>query len=158
MSTKDLTISYLVDQSPEEVFKAINNVRGWWSEGLEGNSENLGDEFIYRHKDIHYSKQRIIEMIPNKRVVWLVTESHLSFIEDKTEWDGTKVVFDISREGDQTRLHFTHIGLTPEVECFDACTGGWNEYANLSLYKLITTGKGQPDEKSIAKWKNLVTK
>ncbi|HEX6181378.1 MAG TPA: SRPBCC domain-containing protein [Chitinophagaceae bacterium] len=149
MSTQDLTITLLVDQTPEEAFKAINNVRGWWGEGIKGGTENLNDEFIYRHEDIHYSKHKLIEVVPAKRVVWLTTESTLTFIEDTHEWVGTKVVFDISTKGDKTQVRFTHQGLTPSVECYDACNEGWNYYIK-SLYSLITTGKGHPDAKEKA--------
>jgi hypothetical protein len=141
----DLTVSLLFDQSPEEVFKAVNNVRGWWSDSIEGSTEQLNDEFTYRYKDMHYSKQKLVELVPNKKVVWLVSDSHLSFIKKGDEWDGTKVHFDISKQGDKTELRFTHEGLNPKVECFSACSNGWNHYLHNSLQHLITTGKGQPN-------------
>ena len=149
MSTQDLTIELLVDQTPEEAFKAINNVRGWWGEGIKGGTENLNDEFIYRHEDIHYSKHKLIEVVPFKKVVWLTLDSTLTFIKDTTEWNGTKVIFDISKKGDKTRVRFTHQGLTPAVECYDACNEGWTYYIK-SLHSLITTGKGHPDPKEKA--------
>jgi hypothetical protein len=68
----DFTASFVVDQSPEEVFEAINNVRGWWGEDVNGSSAKVGDEFTYRVQDIHYSKLRVVERIPNEKVVWLV--------------------------------------------------------------------------------------
>jgi len=147
MKSKDLTITLLVDQSAEEVFNAVNDVRGWWSETLEGKSAKQGDEFDYRYKDIHYSKQRLIEVIPAKKVVWLVLDSYLSFLKDKKEWNNTTISFEISNQNDKTQLLFTHHGLTPEVECYDACRKGWTYYIEQSLLKLITTGKGQPNVK-----------
>ena len=147
MHSQNLTHSFTVDQTPDEAFAAINNVRGWWSGEIEGNTDELGDEWTYRYKDIHYSKQRITELIPGKKVVWLVLDSYLNFIEDKTEWNGTKVTFEIARKGDKTEVRFTHVGLAPQDQCFDACSNAWGSYINGSLRNLIATGKGQPNQK-----------
>jgi hypothetical protein len=147
MTTTDLSFTLQVDQSPEEVFNAINNVRGWWSETIEGGTEKLNDEFIYRYKDLHYSKQRLIEVVPNKKVVWLVTDSSLNFIENKKEWNGTRISFEIGENDHKTQIRFTHHGLVPACECFNACFDGWSTYVNDSLFKLITTGKGEPNKK-----------
>ena len=142
----DFKTSFTVTQTPQQVFDAVINVRGWWSESLEGDSRQQGDEFIYRHKDLHYSKHLLTEVIPNKKITWLTTDSSLNFVDDKTEWTGTIVVFDIEEQGNQTILHFTHKGLVPELTCFEACSGGWNHYLQ-SLNELITKGKGHPDQK-----------
>ncbi|HLQ58672.1 MAG TPA: SRPBCC domain-containing protein [Gemmatimonadales bacterium] len=147
MNDKNLTSTFTVDQTPEEAFAAINNVRGWWSGEIEGSTDKLGDEFTYRYQDVHYSKQKITEMIPGKKVVWLVLDSYLNFIEDKSEWNGTKITFEIAKEGDKTEVHFTHVGLVPDHECYGACSNAWGTYINGSLRSLITTGKGQPNPK-----------
>jgi hypothetical protein len=147
MNNQNLTTTFTVDQTPEEAFAVINNVRGWWSGEIEGNTHKLGDEFTYRHEDLHRSKQKIPELIPGKKVVWLVLDSYLSFIEDKTEWNGTKITFEISKKGDKSEVRFTHVGLVPDHECYGACSNAWDSYINGSLRSLITTGKGQPNRK-----------
>ncbi|HET6994268.1 MAG TPA: SRPBCC domain-containing protein [Chitinophagaceae bacterium] len=145
MKTSDLTITLLVDNTPEEVFNAINNVRGWWTgePGVEGNTEKLNDEFTYRYKDIHYSKQKVTELIPGKKVVWLITDSKLNFIKDKDEWTGTKIGFEISGKGNQTQVRFTHVGLAPGIECYHDCSNAWSSYINNSLRSFITKDKVQ---------------
>jgi hypothetical protein len=147
MSDQNLTFTFSVDQTPEEAFAAINNVRGWWSGEIEGRTDKLGEEWTYRYKDVHYSKQKITEFIPGKKVVWLVLDGYLNFVADKTEWTGTRITFELSQKGHQTEIRFTHVGLVPEYECFNACSNAWGSYINGSLRSLIATGKGQPNQK-----------
>lgn len=143
MTTSNFTTTILVEQTPKEVFDAINNVSGWWQGEIEGSAYNLNDEFTYRMKDIHFSKQQVIELIPNKKVVWLVTDSNLSFTSNKSEWTGTKIVFEIAEVNNKTQLIFTHLGLVPEFECYGGCSNGWSMLIQKSLFSLITTGKGK---------------
>ena len=138
----DFTTSIVVDQSPAEVFNAINNVRSWWQGEITGSTENLGDEFTYRMEDVHLSKQKIVEMVPGKKVVWLVTESKISFVAEKNEWLNTRVSFDISAVENKTKLSFTHHGLVPAIECYNGCSGAWGQLIEKSLFSLITTGQG----------------
>jgi uncharacterized protein YndB with AHSA1/START domain len=141
MSKQDMTFSLTVDQTPEQVFAAVADVRGWWPGKFTGESDRLGAEFTYRYQDMHRSIQRVTEWVPGKRVVWHVTDSHLSFLEKKDEWTGTDIVFDIARKGGKTVLSFTHVGLMPGVECYEACLEGWGFCLEKSLYKLVTTGQ-----------------
>lgn len=147
MKTKYLSHSFTVSQTPREAFDAINNVRGWWSGNLEGITNKRGGVFTYRYKDFHYSKQKITQFIPGKKVVWLILDSSLTFIEDKTEWNGTKVVFEISKKGGKTEVYFTHQGISPQKECFEACNDAWGSYIKDSLKNLIVEGKGKPNKK-----------
>jgi hypothetical protein len=142
MGFQDFAVSFTVDQTPEEVFAAINNVRGWWSgptEGsdIEGNTDSVGDVWSYRYKDVHYSKQRITELVPGQRVAWHVEDGYLNFTRDTTEWTGTDITFDILESDGTTEVRFAHVGLTPDVECFDNCSSAWTYYVKQCLPELI---------------------
>jgi hypothetical protein len=146
MKTPDFTLTLSTGQTPQHVFQAIRNVRAWWTgyydEEFHGDTENLNDEFSFHAgPGLHYSKQKLVEVVPDKKIVWLITESELSFLEKKDEWTGTKVIFEIAQENDRTQLVFTHEGLTPEVECYEACAPGWTQYLQNKLLPLINAGK-----------------
>jgi len=151
MDTQNFSTILLVDTTAEKVFEAVKNVRGWWSEEIEGGTDKLNDEFTYHYKDVHSCTMKIIEIIPAKKVVWLVTDNYFNFTIDKSEWKGTTISFEIAEKGSQTQLRFSHVGLVPEYECFDVCSNAWAEYIQHSLRNLITTGKGQPNKKETQK-------
>jgi len=154
MSVTDFTSTLSVDQSPEEVFRAVTNVRGWWSEEIEGGTEKLNDEFTYHFEDIHRCKMKLIEVVPEKKMVWLVMDNYFKFTRDKSEWKGTKVIFEISQKDNKTLLRMTHKGLVPEYECFEICRDAWTNYIQNSLRNLIATGNGQPNGKDKAGTEN----
>ncbi|MBF6210546.1 SRPBCC domain-containing protein [Nocardia puris] len=155
--TDYLTATMSVDRSPEEVFAAVTDVRGWWNENIIGDTAALHDEFVFTDdsayageaahtKDgIRFCRFRITEVVPGERMVWHVVDADLTFIADHDEWTGTDVVFDLTPTADGTTLRLTHEGLTASAsECFDACSKGWTFYVTKSLPQLITTGTGQP--------------
>jgi hypothetical protein len=80
VNDQNFSTAFTVDQTPDETFAAINNVRGWWSGETEGGSDTLGEEFTYRFEDVHYCTQRITEPTPGERVVRLVSDSLLKFV------------------------------------------------------------------------------
>jgi len=149
MNSHDFTTVFLVEQTPDEAFTAITNVRGWWSENIEGNTDTLGAEFTYRNQDVHCSRMKITELVPGQTVVLRVLDNYFNFTEDQNEWTGTQITFEVTRNGDQTEVRFSHLGLNPEFECFSVCSNAWGFYINGSgsLRRLITTGEGQPNPK-----------
>lgn len=145
-SDRNYETRFTVNKDPQTVFGAIIDTRKWWSGDIEGDTEQLGDIFTYRYKDLHYSKQKVTELVPGKRVTWNVLEASLNFVGDKTEWAGTTIVFDIIEHGDTTDLVFTHVGLKPTVECYDMCSDAWRALIQGSLKELIETGSTDPLE------------
>ena len=132
MRTADFTTSILVDQTPVVAFNAINHVRGWWSEEIEGGTDKLNDEFKYHYEDVHHCKIKIIELIPGQKVVWLVLDNYFKFTKNKSEWTGTKIIFDITKEDNKTQLRMTHQGLVPQYECYEICRD-----AGLIIYRIV---------------------
>ena len=143
MQNQHLSIVFPVKGATLQAFDSINKVTAWWTENLVGESAGLNDEFVVQFGDVHFSRQKIVEMIPGKKVVWLITESRLNFVADKQEWTGTRIIFEVLEENGQTMIRFTHEGLVPQVECYDACSGAWSQYMG-SLQQLINTGRGEP--------------
>jgi hypothetical protein len=150
MKTKtalDYTTTILVGQTPAKAFKAINNVAGWWTENIEGSTQKLNDEFTV-HFGETFITMRVTEMIPNSKVVWLVTDCYKDWVQgNKKEWNGTKISFEIFEKDKKTQIRFTHHGLIPTLECFDGCSNAWGEYVQQSLHNLVTTGTGEPTPK-----------
>jgi hypothetical protein len=145
MKEKDYTATILVDQTPELAFKAIQNFRGWWSEEIEGKTDQLNETFFYHYKEVHLCKIKLIEVVPNKKLVYEVVDNEFNFVKDKTEWIGTKLIFEISEDNDKTKITFTHQGLVPSYECYQVCEDAWSSYINGSLKDFINTGKGKPN-------------
>lgn len=158
----DFSITLTISQPEAVVFNAIGRVNEWWSEEITGSAKQPGDEFFYHYKDVHSCHIRVMEVVPGKKVIWQVLDNFFRFTKDETEWKGTTIVFDIERKGEETFLCFTHIGLNPEYECYQACSAGWTNFISDSLYKLITTGAGVPNpaeggfnEVNARKWTSL---
>jgi uncharacterized protein YndB with AHSA1/START domain len=141
MGNKDFKATIELEKSSRDVFKAItDDVAKWWGgKDFKGESTKLNDEFVIQHPGAHYSKQKLVEIIPDKKVVWFVTESELSWLEnDKHEWTNTKMIFEIAVEGDKTILRFTHEGLVPEKECYERCAlEGWDIVIKDWLFNFI---------------------
>lgn len=143
MTTADFTTSFDVHATPAEAFAAINDVPAWWMGEIVGPTHALGDEFTYRYEKNHFSRQRVTEFVPERRVVWLVVESRLTFVDQQNEWDGTRIVFDIVPHEGKTQVTFTHEGLEPAKPCYEACSGAWS-YLMGCLRNLIAERAARP--------------
>ncbi|MDP9046590.1 MAG: SRPBCC domain-containing protein, partial [Bacteroidota bacterium] len=130
--------------TPGEAFDAIGRVTEWWAKNVEGRAENLNDVFTVRFSGETFVTFEVTESVPGEKIVWQVTDCYLPWLKDKTEWNGTAVMFEISSLTDETQVTMTHIGLVPEVECFAGCEAGWNKHFKGSLFKLLTENVGTP--------------
>lgn len=145
MSKESFSTTFAVDSPPESVFDAINSVRAWWSEDIEGRTDRLGSTFTYRNQEVHRCTMEIVEHVPGRRIVWRVVDNFFNFTQDQTEWQGTHIVFEIAGAGKCTEVRFSHRGLVPNHQCYDVCSSAWSAYIGGSLRALIETGRGRPN-------------
>jgi len=143
MENKNYHRTITVNASAGEVMKKISEVNKWWAKKVSGYTEKLNDKFTVDFGNTFVDFQ-ISELVPNKRVVWKVTDCNLHWIYNKKEWNNTETVFELSEKNGSVKIDFTHVGLNPAVECYNDCERGWNEYIGISLVKFINEGKGTP--------------
>jgi hypothetical protein len=143
MEKKNFHRAIQVNASAEEAMKKISRVNGWWAKNFTGKAEALHDKFSV-HFGETYVDFKITELVPNQKVVWKVTDCNLHWINNKKEWNGTEVVFEISKKAGITQIDFTHIGLVPGVECYNDCEVGWHGHVTNSLVSFINEGTGMP--------------
>ncbi len=148
MENQNYNAVITVNANANEAFNSINSVSKWWTENLEGSLQNLNDVFTVNFGET-FATIKILEVVANKKVVWHVTDCYLHWLTDKTEWKDTKMIFELSTEGNSTQISFTHVGLVPNVECYNDCRKGWDQYIKGSLFKLITEGKGIPEKRKM---------
>lgn len=104
------SVSIDVTISRDQVFShLIHDIPKFWPEDFKGESSKLNDEFIFTSEGGHYSKNKIAELVPNEKVVWLVTESIRP--TDNFDWTGTKMIFELSPLDNGTQIEFTYDGF-----------------------------------------------
>ena len=108
------TVAMELAKSSDDVFDHLIDLSKWWPEEFEGESIKLNTEFVFRTGDAHYSKNKVVEFVPNKKVVWVTTESIRE--TDNFDWTGTKFIFELTPQGDNTSLKFTYDGVVLENE------------------------------------------
>lgn len=145
-ATKDIQVTIAVSATAEQAFDAICRVSDWWASDLDGETTGLDSEFKVCFGET-WVNFRITQFEPGRVVAWYVSDSNLPWLNDKTEWTGTTVRFEIANKGSDTSITLTHVGLHPGVECYENCNLGWNFYVGQSLSKLIADGQGMPNSR-----------
>jgi hypothetical protein len=141
MENKNYHSTIMVNASAEDAMKKINQVNRWWKKDFSGRAEQVNDQFTVPFGAPSFVDFVVSELVPNKKVVWKVIDCYLPWFQDKKEWNNTKVVFELLEENGKTKIEFTHVGLVPEVECYDICQKGWTDHIG-DLMKYINEGQG----------------
>jgi hypothetical protein len=143
MKKNDFNCSIDIEISASQVIKKISDVPDWWGVAFTGSAENQNDTFTVRMGGDSFFNFSVTDLVPDKKIIWLVTDCYMPWYSDKTEWTDTKLIFDLAEENGVTTLTFTHQGLTPNVECYKDCETGWSHWIKTSLFSYLTTGSGR---------------
>jgi hypothetical protein len=114
MKTIVYTVSIDLEKPTNEVFSKLINLSAWWPEDYEGDSLKLNDEFVLKTEDSHFSRNRVIDFVPEKKFGWITLESFRK--SDNYDWSGTKMIFELKPKNEGTILIFTYDGVVLENE------------------------------------------
>lgn len=141
-ASTDLHQLLRVEQGASEVFEAICNVPGWFTEEVEGKSQSEGDVFRMYFGEDKMLESRVRTAALGKRIVWEVTDAQMSCQDEPTAWKGHTIYWSIRPLGDQTEIRFAHKGPVPGTKVFEDANRCWDYYLRESLVRLIAEGKG----------------
>jgi uncharacterized protein YndB with AHSA1/START domain len=124
------------------VFDALttrDGISGWWTSFVTG-SPIAGETIELAFAGID---ERIVMRVgatePFSSVVWSCIEH-----TGHPEWVGTTVVFEIEATNNgSTELRLHHIGLVPDLDCFEQCEAGWRHFLR-SIKGYVERGEGMP--------------
>jgi hypothetical protein len=142
MEDNNFNAGISINISATEAIKKISNVPEWWGVTFTGNAENKNDEFVIKMGGESFFNITVAELIPGKKIIWNISDCYMPWYADKKEWADTRLIFDLTEDGNNTALMFTHEGLTPDIECYNDCAPGWTHWIKTSLFSYLTTGKG----------------
>jgi hypothetical protein len=143
MTAKDYQCKIQASVSAKDAYDKIARVSEWWAKDFGGSARKLGDTFT-----VHFGETfvdfKISEAVPDSRIVWQVVNCNIPSLQDKTEWNGTSVAWDVSLGNGTTTVMLTHHGITPDVECYGMCQKGWNGAVQNSFLQFLNVGRGMP--------------
>jgi hypothetical protein len=145
LSQQDYQKSLLTKASLISTFQALTQqISKWWTEDFRGKSLNINDEFTVYFGET-FMTFKIVELITNKKIVWLCTDTlaNTEELSNDTEWKNTKIIWELQHDDEATTITLTHIGLTPEVKCYNICKQGWESFL-YSLKQFTETNRGLP--------------
>jgi len=143
MKDNSLSVAFTTSATPQKAIVAISNVSGWWATNVKGSSARLNDVFTVRFGKT-FSIIKVVEIIPDHKMVWLIIDCDLPLFPNPKEWLSTRIIWEITSKNQQTTVRMTHDGLTPDLTCYYDCKKGWTYYVTESLRKLISKRTGLP--------------
>lgn len=149
MTIKDFSRSITANCSPESAYVAVTaGFDKWWTDHCASLSE-VGNIATFRFPpNLSTWTFKAIRLEPYHLVEHECVGANHIMPENpdasRTEWLGSIMRYEISEIGDGSRVNLTHIGLHPELDCYDICEAGWDHFFLSSLKAYLDNGKGNP--------------
>ncbi len=139
----------LTSARPDTVYEALTTgIEKWWTKP-DAIISKVGDvaKFTFPPQESYWTF-KAIDLVPNERVFLECVEAFHIILDkpdaSQTEWLGSKMVFDIAPTENGCDVTLEHVGLVPQLHCFEVCEEGWNFFYLNSLQALLDTGEGMP--------------
>lgn len=108
------SVSVVLTKPIGYVFDHLIDLSQWWPEDFSGENIALDSEFVLSSGGTHFSKNKVIELVPDRKFAWLTTEAIRK--TDNYDWTGTKMIFELTPYDEDTLLKFTYDGVVLENE------------------------------------------
>jgi uncharacterized protein YndB with AHSA1/START domain len=140
-ATGDYTKQIHIGATPEKVFDTLTTAAeftSWWAPAA-GSAAEAGELHITFDGIEDPLVLQVKQATRSSTVIWDVESC--AFLPD---WVGTTAAFTLSpASAGGCDLEFRHEGLSPQLECYDMCQAGWDQYLP-SLRDYVETGTGDP--------------
>ena len=143
----------MVSADANAAFKAVTaDVEQWWTRPDKA-LEQIGDKAKFGFPPLKsYWTFELTQVEKPKFVEWTCIDAlHIHEGQPKeiqTEWLGTKVLWTISPNANGCEVELEHLGLQPDLLCYDICQAGWDMFFLGSLKAYLNTGQGSPHQGS----------
>ena len=142
MNQYDILHRVGIKSAADHVYEALTTcegLSGWWTNDTRGET-SVGGVIQFRFP-VGGFDMKVLELDPNKRVLWQV-------VDGPKEWIGTKISWELRQEGDYALVLFKHQGWKEPVEFMHHCSTKWALFL-MSLKSVVETGKGAPSPNDI---------
>ncbi|MCO1335375.1 SRPBCC domain-containing protein [Microbulbifer sp. OS29] len=143
----DYTTSFLSPATPERAYRVVAEQMPHWWTPTSAPFLAVGDTAKTGFDGQSYWVFRAKALIPQKLIELECIESFMvsEQVDTPREWEGSTLRFEFVEQPGGIRLTFTHIGLRPEMKCWNMCKRGWDHYLPGSLQNYLKNGAGKPN-------------
>jgi hypothetical protein len=127
----DIKHSISIAAPAERVYPLIASVKGfrqWWAEDVTDNSNGTVELGFFNRATVY-------RLAPVRMKASLVEWQ----CETGQEWSSTSLIFELSAQGGNTLLRFTHADWKSETEYFVSCNTVWGEL----MFRLKAAAEGK---------------